>query len=112
MSSPDLFAGPDHQTPEAQPSKPERTTKLAPVHFWSETLSYLAPAWRADPNAVSWETYLVLRCRWSPLDFQDAGERWGWDAAIPARADWDREVESLNIRLRRIEREQESRNRD
>lgn len=97
----------DDPTPDlsASDGQPRTTADIRPQPAPGVPLPYLAPHLWGEPNAAAWNEYLDYRCRWSPADF---GGGYAWDAAIPDRADWGREVERLNVHLRNLEREGET----
>jgi hypothetical protein len=72
----------------------------------SEFKGYVSERFRDEPHALEWDNYLDYRCRWSPDDFGGVPP---WDRPIPARQDWDAEVETLNAALRNLERDEERR---
>lgn len=58
-----------------------------------------ANGWVSDASQVGaeeWSQYLESNCDWSLDEF---GGQYPWDAAVPAREDWDREVEEMNAHL-------------
>jgi len=62
-------------------------------------MSYLNPSQINDQNkqlAEEFERYLAIHCIWSEDDF---GGHYAWDAEVPAREDWEREVAELNNHL-------------
>lgn len=58
----------------------------------TETLDYLAPAYRQDPNAAEFAEALGAALDWSPSDF---GSGYAWESPVPPRETWAREIAAL-----------------
>lgn len=55
-------------------------------------IEYIAPAYRAEVDASAFAGAIALRAQFAP----DAlGGAYAWDAPIPPRSEWDREIDAM-----------------
>lgn len=64
------------------------------------TINYIAPAYRSEPEAQAFADLLAKNIGWSVEDF---GGDYAWNAPIPPRADWEREITQLAGHLGSLE---------